>query len=108
MCTKYKILHQNNLGNVSICNKCDHLHIEIGNFMSVLCKHSFKMIMKDFQKVNKSKSQYTISTPSGKKILTRLTDNTFISQTHEEFEETLKMFEVSNHLMSAYEILNHS
>ena len=107
MCTKYKILHQTDLGYVALCEKCDHLHVEIGNFMSVLCKHSFNMILKDFQKVNKRKKELSISTPTGIKTITRLSDNMFLSQTPEEFEKTLKMFEVSNHMMSACEILNH-
>jgi len=108
MCRKHKILHKNDLGYISICKECDHLHIEIGSFMSLLCKRSFQLILKDFKEVNKNKKQYTFPTPTGDKVITRLTDSTFISLTEDEFDKALRMLVVSNHLMSAYSILGQN
>jgi hypothetical protein len=106
MCATQTVLHQNDIGSVSICNGCEHIHIEIGNFMTVLCPHAFELIIEDFNTINSNIENYTLSTPSGEKVLTRLTDNSFISQDPDDFEETLIMFEMANHFLKAKQILN--
>ena len=107
MCTNQKTLHQNQVGYITICNNCDHLHIEIGSFMAVLCKHSFEMIIKDFKKIDARKQKHKFLTPSGEKILTQLTDNTYISQTPEDFDDTIELFEIASHYLNALEILKN-
>ena len=99
MCDTQTILHQSKIGYVSICKECNHFHIEIGSFMIILKQKSFKRLLKDLQ--NKRESDLYFKTFSGTKLLIRLTDNSFISLTKNEFEETLELFELSNHLMKA-------
>jgi hypothetical protein len=108
MCKKHKILHKNDLGYISICKECDHLHMQIGSFMSLLCIRSFQFILNDFKEVNKNKKQYTFPTPTGDKIITRLSDSTFITLAEDEFDKAVRMLEISNHLMSAYSILDQN
>jgi hypothetical protein len=99
MCDTQNILHQNKIGYISTCKECNHFHIEIGSFMIILKQKSFNRLLKDFQ--NKRESKQYFKTFSGTKLLIRLTDNSFISLTKNEFEETLELFELSNHLVKA-------
>ena len=105
MCATQTVLHQNDIGSIAICNGCEHIHIEIGNFMTVLCPHAFEQIIDDFNNISSNIENYTLSTPSGEKVLTRLTDNSFISQNPDDFEETLLMFEMANHFLKIKQIL---
>jgi len=105
MCATQTVLHQNDIGSIAICNGCQYIHIEIGNYMTVLCSHAFKLIIEDFNKISSTIEDYTLSTPSGEKVLIQLTTNSFISQTPDDFEETLLMFEMANHFLQAKQIL---
>jgi len=105
MCDTQNILHQSNIGYVSTCKECTHLHIEIGSFMTILHQKSFERLIKDFQKRKRSKKYF--KTFSGTKLLIRLTDSSFISLTKQEFEETLEMFELSNHLFQAKKLIKN-
>jgi hypothetical protein len=99
MCDTQNILHQNKIGYISTCKECNHFHIEIGSFMIILKQKSFERLLSDLQKKKEGKQYY--NTFSGSKLLIRLTDNSFISLTKEEFEFTLELFELSNHLVKA-------
>ena len=106
MCDTQSILHQNKIGYVSVCNECEHIHIEIGTFMVVFRQKSFKRFLNDLQKKKKNNTTY-FRTSSGAKLLIRLTDNSFISLTKEEFEETIELLELSNHLLNVKQILKY-
>lgn len=105
MCDTQTILHQNDIGSITICDSCEHLHIEIGNFMTVLCSHAFKQIINEFNEINANLDLYTRRTPSGNRVLTPLTDHSFISQTPDDFEETLILFEMASIYLKAVQIL---
>jgi len=106
MCDTREILHQNDIGYISICTGCEHIQIEIGNFMTVLCKKGFSMMVKDLSRIERKINKHTFSTHSGQKVLIRIADNSYISQTTDEFEETLIMFQMANHYLKAIDILN--
>jgi hypothetical protein len=105
MCDNLKTLHQNEIGYIGICENCDNLHIEVGNFLSCICKPSFKLMVKDFNNKKRFKERRYAQTPTGLKMLVRLTDNSYMSHTPEEFESVVELFEYSNHLLSAMELL---
>lgn len=105
MCDTQKILHQSKIGYVSICNECEHIHIEIGSFMMILYPKSFERLLKDLQK--KKKTNRYFKTFSGSKLLIRLTDTSFISLTKGEIEETIELLEISNHLLQAQKLIKN-
>jgi hypothetical protein len=105
MCDNLRTLHQNEIGYIGICEECDNLHIQIGNFLSCISKSSFRLMLSDFNNKKRFRDRQSVNTPTGPKILVRLTDNSYMSHTLEEFESVVELFEYSNHLLSAMELL---
>lgn len=102
-----KILHANDFGYVAICEDCDHIHVELGSFMAIVCQSSFKMILEDFKQKNSLKTYFLNQTPSGNKMVIQVTKNTYITLTEEEFESAMSLFNISSHLLEALSIINH-
>ena len=105
MCNNLKTLHQNDIGYIGICENCENLHVEVGNFMSSICKQGFRAMVNDFQTKRRFRERHYVNTPTGAKILIRLSENSYISHTPEEFELVIELFEQSSHFLSVMELL---
>ncbi len=102
----FRVLHENNIGYVATCLNCDKIHVEIGNFMSIVSEDSFQMIVKDFRAKSKYKKFYLSETPSGYKLMIQVTNTTFITLSEAEFDSTLELLEMSEHLMKVLQIID--
>ncbi len=102
----FKLLHQNDFGYTAICESCNNIHVELGNFLSIVCFPSFRLIVKDFASKKDFKSYFLSHSPSGEKLMIQITDNTFISITETEFDDAIELLEVSAHLLEAISIIN--
>jgi len=105
MCANQEILHQNDFGYVTICKGCEHLSVGIGNFMAVFTKKTFKAIIKDLNKVMANPQKHTFVTIEGKRVLTRLSENSYLTQTIDDFKETVLMLEMANHYLKVLDII---
>ncbi|MFD1551760.1 DUF6686 family protein [Putridiphycobacter roseus] len=101
----HKIIHQNETGNVALCEKCEHIHLEIGTFLAVMPITQFKLIVKDFKQRNKIPFHYLCSENKPDQMVIQTTKNTFITLDENEFESTFELLDRANHHLEIFELL---
>lgn len=106
MCeTKFDIIEQNEAGIVAICDQCEHLHLEIGTFTSVVSRESFEDICRFFIERKSNIGYLLVKTPSGKRVLVPVANNTFLTLTEDEFFQVSELFEFARHMLKTKELL---
>ena len=109
MAHEIRVLHSNRFGYVGTCENCGHIHLELGSFIAVVSQDAFFAIVKDFKKKASSLPYILVMTPNGtNKLIIQVSDYTFLSLTPTEFNQSLELFEMSEHLLGVYNIIRSS
>lgn len=105
--SKYQIIHQNDFGYIALCNSCQHIHAELGSFMVVLPVEAFKKLVIDFNQRYQYKDRLFVDSPSGEKISVQVSKASYVTFSLDELVLTKELFDISNHFISALELINH-
>jgi len=104
---KYKEIHSGYAGAVHQCKECGNIKVEIGNMMALISRDSFHLILEDFV----ARKQFYIDNgnypaPDDKINICLNQCNLFLCLSTEEFEDVIDLFQVSNHMLKAQDILD--
>lgn len=105
----YIEIHETSVGAVHQCSECESLKIEIGTMMALISRKSFRLILDDFIERKKFYEENDTYFESHEKITICLNQcNLFLCLTSYEFDEVVNLFQVSNHMLKAKDILDVS
>lgn len=96
---RYKLLHKNEIGKISLCKSCGNLRVEIGHLMSLISVEPFQLILEDFKHRYEFYQQCDAQELLEPIFICLNKRNLFLKLSIEEFKEVLELFEVSNHML---------
>ncbi|MFT5823069.1 MAG: hypothetical protein ACI8ZM_004328 [Crocinitomix sp.] len=102
----YTELHKNDIGQISLCNSCGNLSVEIGHLMSLISPEPFQLILADFKERLAFYHDNRSTGHESEPILICLNKhNLYLKLTETEFDEVLDLFEMANHMLSVNQLM---
>ena len=100
------MLHQSDIGQISLCNSCGNLRVEIGHLMSLISPEPFQLILADFKERLAFYENNRTADQDHEPILICLNNNNlYLKLSSIEFDEVLDLFEMANHMLTVNQLM---
>ena len=98
----YQTLHKAEIGQISRCNSCGNLRVEIGSLLALISAESFELILDDFVQ----RRVFYAENHTEERVLICLNNNNlYLKLTIREFDEVLELFEIANHMLKVNQLM---
>lgn len=99
-------MHQNRIGVVYLCTKCQNLKVEIGTLLALISRKSFQLILADFkERQSFVQSNLEVFNTDEKMYICLQKQNLFLSLNTSEMDDVIDLFEIANHMLIVEEII---
>lgn len=102
----YTELHKNDIGQISLCNSCGNLQVEIGHLMSLISPEPFELLLADFkERLEYYENNRSTDYHSEPIFICLNKNNLYLKLTEVEFNEVLELFEMANHMLTVNQLM---
>ena len=106
---RLEIINHNAVGYVGRCRCCREIQVGIGNIVSHMCEKGFSNLHTALKNIKKDINRSILDLPNGERVLIKTpAEQIIIALSIEEFYLTLSLFEKSELILQAYDLIREN